>query len=82
MKLSELEYHLEEPIGESTNNISDSEIHVVEACVQPSKRHMKLGLWYGCNHPVDKTIYNDKGMVATIHEDRYGHNHPIKDSCM
>ena len=30
---------------------------------------MKLGLWYGRNHPVDKTIYKDRGMVAAIQKD-------------
>lgn len=30
---------------------------------------MNIGLWYGRSHLVDKIIYNDKGMVATIHED-------------
>ena len=29
MKLTELEHHLEEPVGASTTDISDSEIHVV-----------------------------------------------------
>ena len=67
--MTELEHHLEEPTGASTTDISDSEIHVVQAWTQPSKRHMKLGLWYGRNHPIDKSIYNDKGMVAAIHED-------------
>lgn len=30
---------------------------------------MKLGPWYGCSHPVDKTIYKDRGMVAAIQKD-------------
>ena len=73
--MTKLEHHLEEHAGASTTDISDSEIHVVQAWAQPSKRHMKLGLWYGHNHPVDKTIYNDKGMVATIPSKSHVCNH-------
>ena len=54
--MTKLEHHLQEPTGASTTDISGSEINVVQAWAQPSKRHMKLGLWYGCSHPVDKTI--------------------------
>lgn len=42
---TELEHHLEELAGVGTTDISNSEIHVVQAWAQPSKRHMKLGLW-------------------------------------
>ena len=41
-KLSEMEHHLEEPTGSSTIDISDIEIHEVEAWAQPYKRHMNL----------------------------------------
>ena len=54
--MTELEYHLEEPTGASTTDISDSEIHVIQAWAQPSKRHMKLGLWYGRSHPANKSM--------------------------